>query len=233
MKELDFSYQVKISARRKTLSITVHPDNRVVVHAPATCSRVRIARFVEQKFDWVRKAFEANVQRGRQTLEKSFQTGERLLYLGREYTLRVEQGNPPGVVFDEDHICVRLPAEDGPDGPSNVKERLREWYVSQALAKIKEKVPLYSARIGVSPRQVTIKSMQSRWGSCSASGRISLAWNIIMAPEEVLDYLVVHELCHLVHHDHSPRYWSVVESILPDHRQRRKWLRENGGRLRL
>ncbi len=231
VKEFDFSYQVRISARRKTLSITVHPDNRVVVHAPATYPRAKIARFVEQKSDWVRKAFQANLQRNRQVREKRFETGETLLYLGKEYTLRVEQGNRPEVVAADGYICVRLCAEDAPLGPSKVKERLMEWYVSRALAQIREKTTLYASRIGVKPGQVTIKSLKSRWGSCSITGRISLAWNIIMAPENVLDYLIVHELCHLVHHNHSEEYWSLVGAFLPDHRQSRKWLRENGALL--
>lgn len=231
MKQFDFSYQIKTSTRRKTLSITVHPDNRVVVHAPATCPRVRIARFVEQKSDWIRKAFQANLQRRRQAGENRFQSGERLLYLGKEYTLRVERGEQAQVVLEDGRIFVRFSGAEPPPEPSQIKERLTEWYASRALAEIREKIPLYAARIGVKPRQVTIKSLKSRWGSCSINGRISLAWNIIMAPENVLDYLLVHELCHLVHHNHSVQYWSLVGSILPDHRQRRKWLRENGARL--
>ncbi|MDR3566693.1 MAG: SprT family zinc-dependent metalloprotease [Syntrophobacteraceae bacterium] len=233
VKEFDFSYQLKMSARRKTLSITVYPDNRVVVHAPATCPRVKLARFIEEKSDWVRKALETNLKREPKAGEKSFQTGETIHYLGKEYRLRVEPGGPPGVTVDEGHICVRFCGEKGLDAPSMVKEQLTAWYVSRMLAKARERVTRYAARIGVSPGRVTIKSMQSRWGSCSTSGRISLAWNIIMAPEEVIDYLIVHELCHLVHHNHSEQYWALVGSILPDHRERRKWLRVNGGRLRL
>jgi predicted metal-dependent hydrolase len=241
-KEFDFSYQIRTSARRKTLSITVYPDNRVVVHAPATCSRVTIARFIEQKSAWVRKALETNRQRERKVGEKSFATGATLLYLGKEYTLRVEGGHPPGVYLEEDHICVRLPGADGAqerntgsecDVSSMVREQLGAWYVSRALEEVRRRLPLHAARIGVSPGRITIKAMRSRWGSCSMSGRISLAWNIIMAPVEIVDYLIVHELCHLVYHDHSERYWALVGTILPDHRDRRRWLRENGGRLRL
>lgn len=231
MKEFDFSYQVRISARRKTLSITVHRDNRVIVHAPATCPKASIARFIEQKSDWVRKTFETNLLKRRQVVERKFETGDRLPYLGKDYTLLVEQGHIPEVVCENGRICVRVPARTAPPGPSEVKERLKDWYVSRALCTIREKTALYAARIGVRPATVTIKALKSRWGSCSLSGRISLAWNIIMAPEEIVDYLIVHELCHLVHHNHSAQYWALVGSILPDHRQRRKWLRENAGLL--
>ncbi|MGC8492659.1 MAG: M48 family metallopeptidase [Syntrophobacteraceae bacterium] len=231
MKEFDFSYQLRMSARRKTLSITVHPDNRVIVHAPTTCPKTSIARFIEQKSDWVRKTFEANLQRRCQVVGRKFATGDTLPYLGKNYILLVEQGNSPEVVCEDGRICMRYPARTAPPGPSEVKERLKDWYVSRALCAIREKTALYSARIGVTPATITIKSLTSRWGSCSVSGRISLAWNIIMAPEEIVDYLIVHELCHLVHHNHSEQYWALVASILPDHRQRRKWLRENAALL--
>ncbi|MGC9196718.1 MAG: M48 family metallopeptidase [Syntrophobacteraceae bacterium] len=233
LEEFGFPYLVKISPRRKTLSITVHPDNRVIVHAPATCARVKIIRFVEQKAEWIRKALQTNLRRQCEAPAKRFETGEVLLYLGKEYTLRIETADTTQVVLEEESICVRMVARELPAQPWKIKELLMRWYGARAMDKIREKTELYAARIGAAPRQVTIKTLKSRWGSCSTTGRISLAWNIIMAPEEVLDYLVVHELCHLVYHDHSVAYWDLVGSILSDHRQRRKWLRENGDRLRL
>ncbi len=233
VEEFGFPYSLKTSPRRKTLSITVHPDNRVIVHAPATCARVKINRFIEQKAEWIRKALLTNLQRQREKPVKRFETGEMLLYLGKEYRLRVEGANTTEVVLDKGSICVRIAVRDFPAEPWKIKELLMGWYGARAMDKIGEKTALYAARIGAPPRQVSLKTLKSRWGSCSTTGRISLAWNIIMAPEEVLDYLIVHELCHLVYHDHSAAYWDLVGSILSDHRQRRKWLRENGHRLSL
>jgi hypothetical protein len=233
MKELEFNYQVKRSARRKTLAITVHPDNRIVVSVPATCPRKHIVQFVQNKSNWIRKAIETNLQRSRQNLAARFETGEKLLYLGREYILRVERGIPPDVVAKDGHIGVRLPFEGAAPDPSAVRSLLLNWYMERALDKVKDKVPFFADPMGVKPRFVTVKSMKSRWGSCSVHGRISLAWNIIMAPEQVLDYIIVHELCHMVHHKHSKQYWDLVATILPNHGQSRKWLRENGNRMRL
>jgi len=228
MKDPGFNYQVRKSARRRTLSITVHPDNHVVVSAPARCPRSSILQFVESKSDWVRKAIQANLLKV-PPRSRRFENGEKFLYLGKEYTLKVQGGHSPRAALKGETICVRLPAP----APSEVRSILLEWYRERALAKIKEKVPVYAGLIGVKPCMVSIKSLKSRWGSCSAQGRISFAWNIIMAPEEILDYLVVHELCHLVHLNHSQQYWDLVASILPDHRKSRKWLRENGENLSL
>lgn len=232
MKEAGFNYQIRKSARRKTLAITVHPDNRVIVSAPANCSRKDILRFVEGRSNWVRKVIQANLQRVMQNQVRKFETGEKLFYLGSQYLLRVEGGAPSQVILEDGHICVRLPVEDLSPEPSWVRKHLLDWYMACALAKIEERLPVYANKIGVTPRFVTVKSMKSRWGSCSILGRISLAWNIIMAPEPVLDYLLVHELCHLLHHNHSPEYWKLVSSVFPDHKERRRWLRENADCLR-
>jgi hypothetical protein len=233
MREAGFSYQIRRSPGRKTLAITVHPDNRVIVSVPTACSQKNILRFVENKSDWVLKAIQANLQRVKQNHKRRFETGEKLFYLGSEYILRVEGGTPSRVVLEDGHICVRLPVEGLAPEPSRVKRHLLDWYMARALAKVTEKVPIYANRICVNPSFVTVKSLKSRWGSCSIRGRISLAWNIIMAPEDIFDYLIVHELCHMVHHNHSAKYWNLVATILPNHRQSRKWLRENGSRLRL
>ena len=232
MKTFDFNYQVRKSARRKTVSITVHPDNRVVVAAPAAYPEKKILQFVRKKSDWIKKAIQGNLERVRQSRQRRFESGEKLPFLGREYTLLVEQGTPSGISLRDGHICVRLPG-DGARDPAEVKNRLLDWYVVQALDKVKEKVPYYADLIGAAPCLVTIKSLRSRWGSCSVHGRISIAWNVIMAPEHVLDYLIVHELCHLVHHNHSAQYWELVASIAPDHLKSRKWLRENENALKL
>jgi hypothetical protein len=232
MKEDGFEYQVRKSARRRTLSITVYPDNRVVVSAPANCSRKNILRFVESKTNWVLGVLQANVRKINKNLLRRFETGEELTFLGSKYILRVEDGTPPGVMLQEGHIRVRLPAPDFESNGSEVRKHLLDWYMTSAVAKIHERLPIYADKIGVKPGPVAVKSMKSRWGSCSIRGRISFAWNIIMAPEPVLDYLVVHELCHLLHHNHSLEYWKLVSTLVPDHKERRKWLRENGDYLR-
>ncbi len=228
MNTVEFSYQVRKSARRKTVSITVFPDNRVIVTAPASVSRMSIHQFVEKKSDWIRKVFQANLQKAQETQQRQFKAGEKLLYLGKEFCLRIDRGNQAGVELNDAEICVRLHPEESAPEPAAVRFHLIKWYQQRALAKVKEKIPHYAAMIGVSPGRITLKSMKSRWGSCSTTGRISLSWNLIMAPEPVLDYLIVHELCHMVHHNHSAEYWELVGSILPDHREKRKWLNKNG-----
>ncbi len=226
---IDFEWLIRRSARRKTLSLCVYPDNRVIVAAPEGISNKEIAGFVERKSDWVRKRLEQNREKQGQSPTRELNPGDMLLYLGVEHTLEVCERRSAGVCCERGKIIVSIHPEipAGTRAPF-VRRLLVTWYANMALKKIKERVTHYIGIIGVTPRAVRIKSLRSRWGSCSTNGGINFAWNIILAPEPVLDYLVVHELCHLVHHNHSAEYWKLVEKFLPEHRERRKWLRENG-----
>ncbi len=224
---IDFEWQIRRSARRKTLSLCVYPDNRVIVAAPERLSSKEIAGFVEKKSDWVRNRLDLNRQRQEKLPLREFNSGEKLLYLGAEHTLEVHERRSVGVCCERGKIIVSIRPEIPAEARAHfVRRYLVDWYANMALKKIIERVTHYMRIIGVTPRAVRIKALKSRWGSCSTKGGINFAWNIILAPEPVLDYLVVHELCHLVHHDHSAEYWKLVEKFLPEHLARRKWLRE-------
>lgn len=231
---IDFECRIRRSSRRKSLSICVYPDNSVVVAAPDRVSRSEIMRFVASKADWVHKRMDINREKQASVVPHRFVTGERLLCRGHEHVLEVEEGKTSGVALRGDDIIVRVRTDTPAELRGQmVKRQLSLWYSRLALQKIEERVRHYSAVIGVIPGSVRIKSLRSRWGSCSIRGGINFAWNIIMAPDPILDYLVVHELCHLVHHDHSAVYWQLVAAFIPDYRERRKWLRENGRKLTL
>ncbi len=228
---VDFEYRIILRYRRKTLSIRVLPDNSVVVAAPLGASREKIAEVVERNADWVRRIIRKNDEDRRARTEDRFQTGGKFLYLGKGFLLRVETAPHADVTLADGTIRVRTPSTDDASRHAGVRAALMRWYIARAREEIQRRLPVFSARIGATPRAVTIKSMRSRWGSCSPLGNISLAWNIVMAPGEIVDYLIVHELCHMVHPNHSSAFWSFVRSFLPDCDSRRKWLRRNGNLL--
>ncbi|MDO9303429.1 MAG: M48 family metallopeptidase, partial [Anaerolineales bacterium] len=105
------------------------------------------------------------------------------------------------------------------------------WYKERALEIISERVKQYSQQYNFAPKQVKISSAKTRWGSCSPNGALNFTWRLVMAPLAVIDYVVAHELVHLRVKDHSSKFWKTVESIYPDYKKQRKWLRENGGKL--
>lgn len=105
------------------------------------------------------------------------------------------------------------------------------WYRLQAHQRFAEKVLRYARVVGVSPTAVDIKTFKSRWGSCNIRGEVQFHWKVILAPHRIVDYVVVHELCHLKHHDHSPLFWKSVERVMPDYLKCKEWLKLVGARF--
>ncbi|MBT7770228.1 MAG: M48 family metallopeptidase, partial [Rhodospirillales bacterium] len=150
-----------------------------------------------------------------------FESGQRVPYLGEEHLIRHRQ-DVRGVVWleaDEIHVAGR---------PEYLLRRITDWFKREARREIIDLVETKSAQINKPHGKITIRDTRSRWGSCSSNGNLSFCWRLIMAPEWVLDYVVAHEVAHLLHHDHSPRFWNAVEGLTDQTEQAKKWLLQNG-----
>jgi len=126
---------------------------------------------------------------------------------------------------------VRVPG--GHNNPGKVRDALTRWYRTHAEQRLREKTEHYAGVIGVSPTAVGFRTFKSRWGSCDSRGLVQFNWKIIIAPNRIVDYLVVHELCHLQQHNHSPGFWKCVESVFPEYKECREWLKRNGRLLQI
>ncbi|MEZ2720179.1 M48 family metallopeptidase [Paenalcaligenes hominis] len=215
--------------RRKTASIRVE-EGAVSVVVPASISVEKIDQLLVSKRLWIKEKMA--LQRALAPVtDKQFVSGEAFPYLGRNYRLKVEQGSFVPVKLLQGQLVVQTP--EGSQQPHMIRNALVRWYKRQASQKIKEKVKRYAPMIGVEPLRVTIKTFSSRWGSCTAKGEIEFNWRIMLAPNRMVDYVVVHELCHLIHHDHSPDFWQEMSKIIPDFQVCRQWLKENSERLKI
>jgi predicted metal-dependent hydrolase len=107
------------------------------------------------------------------------------------------------------------------------KKRFENWYREQARLFLTERLQYFSHLYNFHYSQIRITSARTRWGSCSGRGTISFTWRLVMAPPEIIDYVVLHELAHTVHHNHSPQFWNLVQSMQPDYAAKRKWLKQN------
>ena len=191
-----------------------------------------IEAFVARHAGWVAKKLDANEARLAACAPKQFADGEEFFCLGETFRLRIEAAKKGGVVREEGSLRVFVPARLDAEGQTQrVRKELEGWYRVAAAQCLADRIRARCAQVGAQPAQVKGRAFKSRWGSCTASGAVAFNWRLVMAPPQIADYVVVHELCHLLHQDHSPRFWREVERVLPDFGQSRRWLRANGHRL--
>ncbi len=221
--------EVKRTERTKSATITVE-EGRVCVVVPHKVSGERITKLLKDKNRWIKEKIALH-REAQPTSTKQFVSGENFSYLGRNYRLKVQQGNYQPIKLVHGRFSITLRA--GTENPDLIQDSLLSWYKQHAKIKLTEKAKRYAEMIGVNFNSVDLKTYKSRWGSCSIEGDITFNWKIIMAPNRVVDYVVAHELCHLIHHDHSPNFWREVERIMPNYIECKEWLKVNGESLKL
>ncbi|MGO1247308.1 MAG: M48 family metallopeptidase [Oceanisphaera sp.] len=222
-----FIVQVFRTTRRKSADIRVE-EGAVSVVVPERTPVERIDQLLLAKRAWVLEKLA--LQRAiTPTSDKHFVSGEAFPYLGRNYRLKVTTGVFQPVKLLQGRLTLQVPASR--QQPHMIRNALIRWYKHQAGLKIRQKVRRYAPLVGVEPISVTIKSFKSRWGSCTSDGKLEFNWRILLAPNRMVDYIVIHELCHLIHHDHSPDFWREVSRVMPDYQACRDWLKINSEKL--
>ncbi len=214
--------------RRKTIAVTVQ-NGRVQVRAPQGTPIARVVDLVTRKTLWIRKKMLLQQQR-RPQLVRRYTTGGRFVYLDDEVLLQVVAGAKKRVILNNNQLVVRVP-DRVTDRDQYVRRAIHEWYGACALAHLTARVADFAGSAGVAPSSIKVRHYKARWGSCSRNGELAFNWLIMVAPPAIVDYVVVHELCHLVHHHHQAAFWEQVRQKMPDYQQQRRWLRENGWQL--
>ncbi len=220
-------FEVAYSPHRCTIQITVRPPGQVVVTAPARCPDHELLSLVARKACWITGKLEIMRSVPREPVARELIGGEMILYLGREYQLNLQQdgeARKPTIVLDADRLTIQSQSLD----QAYLRAHLIDWYSSRATERIGERVRHFSKVMGVAPKAVTIKNQKTRWGSCTSNGKLHFNWRSVLAPPDVIDYIVVHELCHLLEMNHSSRFWSQLKAVLPDYEVQKKWLKANG-----
>jgi hypothetical protein len=222
----DFSFEIRRSHRRKTLCLQIR-DGQVQVLVPARTSGRQIEDLIHKHSGWIEKKLREQSARPKAPA-RAFADGEVFACLGRDHTLKVVQGPPWPAEPRGGELLVTVP-DQGDEAA--IRARIIEWYHGAALATFQDRTAHFARRLGVSATSVKVRAYKRRWGSCSAKGDLSFNWRLALAPVAVADYVAAHELSHLVHHNHSPRFWAVVEGLLPDYRDQQQWLNKFGGLL--
>jgi len=220
---MDLAYIIKRSAKRRKLTITVERDRSVVVHAPEGMSEDKIREVVESKRQWiyVKKGHPQKYHALPHPPGKELVSGESALYLGRQYRIEVVKSGLSEVQFAQRFFLPAIQEEKRVDA-------LREWFISKAKEKIVPRVRIHARALGVDISAIKIVDNRFRWGSCTLNDNVNLNWRLIKAPMFVIDYVIVHELAHLIEANHTPRFWNVVRAQAPTMEKAKAWLKENG-----
>jgi predicted metal-dependent hydrolase len=211
---------------KRSIGLTLQVNGRIRVSAPVQTPMKEIRDFLQKHVDWL----ETNAKRFSELRSayppKAYVEGEEFLYLGRRVKLHFEQGarRKTSCSVRGDELLVLLPSGDLPYG-SEIIDAIDACYESEGRRILGDRLKYFSDRMELWPSAVSYRSQKTRWGSCSSRGRVSLNWRLAFAPPEIIDYVVVHELSHLKHYNHSARFWALVETQIPGALSKRNWLR--------
>lgn len=223
--KMEINYEVKYS-NRKTISITVERDRTVIVRAPFHTSSQKIDSIIEKKKFLLHKKINSSNKFPVPKPYKEFVSGESIMYLGRLYKLEISQENFSGVRFENRFSVSSF-------NRSKANQLLKDFYYEQAKEILIPRIKRFADSLGVVQNKISITDSKYRWGSCTHKGNINFNWRIIKAPINVIDYIIVHELTHLLEANHTPDFWNIISIQLPNFKKSKDWLKVNGNLLEI
>lgn len=228
-KKDDIRYQV-IRSRRATADIVIERDGSIVVRAPETIPDERIEDMVEAKRLWIYKNLAEWRDLNATRVLREYKNGEGFLYLGRSYRLLLvaEQNEP--LLLKNGRFSLRRDLVDA-GSIAAAQSAFRDYYIARGQERISRRVGYYAPKVGVTPHALSVRELGHRWATCSPTGDLAFHWKCMMAPQTIIDYIVVHELCHFHHLDHTDAFWNEVDKVIPNYGERKEWLRKNGAGL--
>ncbi len=211
-----------IRSKRKTLSLTINENAELIIRAPKRLSIEKIQDFINEKENWI--------NRKKRLIENQIKdvtsNHNKLLYLGTLFPINVEQNASKELFFTgEEFIANSIE-------PDTMSLSIKKWYKNKFKEIALPRVAYFANKHNLMVNQVRIKNQKTMWGSCSSKNNINLNYLLLMAPMGVIDYVIVHELVHTIHRNHSTDFWDSVESIMPEFQEHKRWLKKNGYKLR-
>lgn len=225
------SYEI-VRSRRATTDIIIERDGSVVVRAPEWADDDRVANIVESKHYWIYKGLADWRDLNATRVLREYRNGEGFLYLGRGYRLLLVNNQVEPLQLKNGRFTLRRDLVDKGEIAA-AEDAFRDFYMVKGLERLRSRVGYYAPKVGVEPSGLEVRDLGHRWASCSAVGKLSFHWKCMMPPQTIIDYIVVHELCHFHHRNHTAEFWNEVDKVMPDFYERKEWLRANGAALAL
>ncbi len=223
---------VRSRRRKRTIAFAIEPPATLRITAPMRADVKTLRHMVENRMGWITQRLAGIRARNNSSAPTEFIDGKNISYLGHDYRLSVthDEDRPQGCLVRPRRIIVNIHDDKlcGEDLQQEVRLEILLGLKKRAREKIQKRADFWAEKMGVCYKRLSLSNPQRRWGSCSAQNIIRINWRLIIAPLSVLDYVIVHELCHVAHKNHGKKFWQEVESVMPDYQQRRKELRQTG-----
>lgn len=223
LNKMNFNYSI-VHTERKTISIIVERDRSIVVRVPNGTTEEKVQQVIEKKkYLLFKKVNQPNKYQSPRPY-KEFVSGESIMFLGKLYSLEVIKEEFNGIKFDNKFFISS-------ESKAKANQILKDWYIEQAKEKIIPRIKRFADQLGVQYKKINIREMKHRWGSCTPNDNINFNWRLIKSPTFVIDYVIIHELAHLIVPDHSPEFWHMVSIQQPNYKKAKEWLKQTGHKL--
>jgi predicted metal-dependent hydrolase len=218
-------FEVRHGPRRRSLGLTVDRSGELVVHAPAATPEPELRTWVTSKLLWIHQKLAQKREMVRDVHPPEFVSGDSIFYLGRSYRLRIVDKARAPLRFDGEWFELRR------DARPKAAQHFQRWFADEGGVRLRARSTELERRSGQAPKRVIVGDLGYRWGSCGKNGTLYFNWRLLQLPIQLIDYVILHEQVHLLHHDHSHRFWRSMDSVLPDWRIRKQELERDWARF--
>ena len=222
----DFNIIIKRTNRKKTVSFRIK-NQEVIISVPKFLSDNEIYNLVEIKIKWIKNKL-ALEKLNTVSIKRKYENGDIFLYLGSEYSLKIKKSYRDNIYIKDKNLILEA---KNVLATNNIKNNIKNWYITESKKYLTKTNSYYEILIGVKSNKLLFGQYKSKWGSCNSKKTISYDWRIIMAPFEVIHYLIIHELCHIKFPNHSIYFWKYVEKYMINYKIQKKWLKNNSNKL--
>lgn len=209
--------------KRKDIGIYIDSYGHLEMQVPKETSQEKVVKVLEVKWDWILRTIKEMQERAAGHKEKTYAQGETFQYLGEAYPIEIVQD----IAVKQDHVEIegeKLVIYVKQHEDERIKQALKRLYYQKCKALVQTRIRFYQSSFKLKPRSIQISDCESTWGTCDSKRQLTFNWKLAMAPLEVIDYIVVHEMCHMVHLNHDRSFWRLVGKMIPDYEERQSWL---------
>ena len=228
----DIEYRLLPGAERRTTDIVIERDGRVTVRPPKHLTPEQIDITVLRKRMWIYRNLAEWRDLNTTRVVREWVNGESFLYLGSTYRLQLVTKQDEPLKLKDGRFCLQRPIVEQ-QGKEGAQQAFQDFYQRKGTERLAKRIPALAAKVGVRPGSVVVEELGFRWASCFKDGSLHFHWKCLMAPAAIIDYIAVHELCHLRFRDHTDAFWNEVDKVMPDYLERKEWLRPRGAALDL